>query len=69
MQENAPNRNEDETEPADDPSGEPASRPQWRVFTEEAKQRQVSHWDLDYLPREEVDDAFGDGGDPADRQD
>lgn len=26
-----------------------------RVFTEEAKQRQVTHWDWDYLPREELD--------------
>lgn len=26
-----------------------------RVFAEEAKQRQVTHWDWDYLPREELD--------------
>lgn len=26
-----------------------------RVFSEEAKQRQVSHWDMDYLPTEEIE--------------
>lgn len=32
-----------------------------RIYTEEAKQRQVSHWDLDYLPREEIDAAVEEG--------
>lgn len=29
-----------------------------RVFTEEAKQQQVSHWDMDYLPSDEVAKAM-----------
>lgn len=26
-----------------------------KVYQEEAKQRQVSHWDMDYLPQREID--------------
>lgn len=32
-----------------------------RIITEEAKQQQVSHWDMDYLPREEIDRAMEEG--------
>lgn len=33
-----------------------------RVITEEAKQRQVSHWDLDYLPTEEIEKRMAESG-------
>ena len=29
-----------------------------RIFTEEVKQRYVSHWDLDFLPRKDVESAI-----------
>lgn len=29
-----------------------------RVFKEKGKIKQVTHWDLDYLPREEIDDLY-----------
>lgn len=32
---------------------EPKKR--WKVFQEEAKTRQTSHWDLDYMSTEELD--------------
>lgn len=39
-----------------DPNAETDSpKKKTRVFTEEAKQRHVTHWDWDYLPREELD--------------
>lgn len=29
-----------------------------RVFKEKGKIKQVTHWDLDYLPREEINDLY-----------
>jgi len=29
-----------------------------RVFKEKGKIKQVTHWDLDYLPREEIKDLY-----------
>ncbi len=52
----------DQPDPAADPPKKKA-----RVFTEEVKQRQVSHWDWDYLPREELDrQQAGEAGDVPD---
>lgn len=41
-----------------------------RVFTEEVKQRQVSHWDWDYLSSDDLERLLNEqdppaGGDPA----
>lgn len=32
-----------------------------RIISEEAKQRQVSHWDMDYLPKEELERRMKEG--------
>lgn len=42
-----------EKQPGDAADAEPERKQ--RVFTEEAKQLQVSHWDWDYLPTEEIE--------------
>ncbi len=31
---------------------------QAKVYAEDAKQDHTSHWDLDYLPKKEVDQAY-----------
>jgi hypothetical protein len=30
-----------------------------RIYMEEAKRRHTTHWDIDYLPREEVEALYG----------
>lgn len=45
--------------------GTPEPRKQ-RVFSEEVKQQQVSHWDWDYLPREELERLAAEGPETPD---
>ncbi|MEO0531833.1 MAG: hypothetical protein AAF266_14855 [Planctomycetota bacterium] len=49
-----------------EPNEEPPKK-KAKIHTEEAKQRQVSHWDMDYLPSEQLDEFMGqDDGDKTD---
>lgn len=43
----------DQPQPADDADSEKDTQ----IHSEEVKQQYVSHWDLDYLPREQIDAA------------
>lgn len=49
----------------DDPSPDESGneQPKKKIFTEDAKAPQTSHWDLDYLPREAVEDAYAEKDD------
>lgn len=40
------------------PDPDPPKPP--HVFTEDVKQRHVSHWDLDYLSTEQLEEAYAD---------
>jgi hypothetical protein len=44
----------------DDLPPDPGDRKRPHVFTEEVKQRHVSHWDLDYLSSEQLAEAYKD---------
>lgn len=32
-----------------------------KIYTDDVKQRHTSHWDLDYMSTEEVDEAYAEG--------
>lgn len=36
----------------------PTQKKQWKIYQEEAKTRQTSHWDWDYMSREELETAM-----------
>ena len=38
-----------------------ASKKSWKIYQDEAKARQTSHWDLDYISREELDTLYNVG--------
>ena len=38
-----------------------ALKKRWKIFQEEAKTRQTSHWDLDYMSREQLDALYNVG--------
>ncbi len=35
-----------------------ASKKGWKIYQDEAKARQTSHWDLDYISREELNTLY-----------
>ncbi|MEQ8849394.1 hypothetical protein [Botrimarina sp.] len=55
-------------DPENKPDDDARSDDKQHVFTEEAKQRQVSHWDMDYLPREEIDKAMEEKEEQSDEE-
>ena len=47
--------NSKRTEPTPD---EPSEEKETKVHAEEAKNRQTTHWDMDYLPADQVEAAY-----------
>ena len=41
----------------------PRFRRRWKIYQEEAKLRHTSHWDMDYMSREQIEALYG--HDPA----
>jgi hypothetical protein len=39
----------------------------WKIYHEQAKSRQTSHWDWDTMTRAQIDDAIRSSQDTADR--
>lgn len=50
-----------ENEPSHEASDEDQSDHKAKVYTDEAKDRHTTHWDMDYMTREEIEQAHRDG--------
>ncbi|WP_161604268.1 hypothetical protein [Roseiconus nitratireducens] len=55
--------NSEDTEPTPD---EPKEQKETKIHAEEAKDRQTTHWDMDYLPANQIEDAYKEGEEDGD---
>lgn len=49
-----------ENEPGREASDEDRSGQKPKIYTDEAKDRHTTHWDMDYMTREELEQAYRD---------
>lgn len=50
------------------PEDDHPAKKEIKIHAEEVKGRHTTHWDLDYLPRDQVEDAFNGGQSDAEEE-